>query len=92
MAYEAVQAVLKAIDKSKPSVNRENIKQKLFETGSKKESAANSDTIQGISISFDENGDRKELQEREIATAKDVDGDLKLKLVKGDEQDVSCDK
>jgi hypothetical protein len=78
-----VQAVLQAIKLSGTSVNRQQIKEKLSETATKPETAASSTTIQGLKISFDTRGDRKEITTQAIIT---VNKQLKFDLVK----DVPC--
>ncbi|MDZ8106248.1 MAG: ABC transporter substrate-binding protein [Nostoc sp. DedQUE12a] len=83
LAYEAVQAVLQAINPPNSPVNREDIKQKLSETGYIPGEAASSATIQGLPISFDARGDRREITTRTIVT---VNEQLKFELVK----DVPC--
>lgn len=83
LSYEAVQAVLQAIKLSGTSVTRQDIRQKLSETGIKPGVAADSAIIKGLPISFDERGDRKEITTRAIVSVNDQ---LKFDLVK----DVPC--
>jgi branched-chain amino acid transport system substrate-binding protein len=87
LAYEAVQAVGQAIrlSKSKPSMTRQDIKQKLSETGIRDDARASSEIIKGLSISFDARGDRREITTRAIVT---VNPQLRFDLTK----DVACPK
>lgn len=72
LSYEAVQAVLQAISMSSNSpVTRPEIRQKLSETGIREEAAAPSATLEGVSISFDTGGDRREFTTRAIVTVND---------------------
>lgn len=68
LAYEAVQAVLQAIKLSNSPVTRQDIQQKLSETGIIPEVAASSAIIKALPISFDARGDRRELTTRVIVT------------------------
>lgn len=86
LAYEAVQAILQAIKLSNSPVTRQDIKQKLSETGIRGDTAASSAALQGLPIRFDARGDRKELTTRAIVTVKNVNNKLSFELVK----DVSC--
>ncbi|MBW4555338.1 MAG: ABC transporter substrate-binding protein [Trichormus sp. ATA11-4-KO1] len=81
LAYEAVQAVLQAIKLSDSPITREDIRQKLANTGIIKGVAASSATSQGVSISFDARGDRREITTRGIVT---VNEQLRFDLVKDD--------
>ncbi|WP_414550787.1 ABC transporter substrate-binding protein [Anabaena sp. CCY 0017] len=81
LAYEAVQAVLQAIQLSESPVTREDIRQKLANTGILQGVAASSATIQGKLISFDARGDRREITTRGIVT---VNEQLRFDLVKDD--------
>ncbi|MCC5599548.1 ABC transporter substrate-binding protein [Nostoc favosum] len=83
LAYEAVQAVLQAIKLSTSPVTRQDIQQKLSQTGIIPGVAASSAIIEGLTISFDERGDRRELTTRAIVTVNDK---LRFDLVK----DVPC--
>ncbi|MCC5665600.1 ABC transporter substrate-binding protein [Nostoc sp. CHAB 5784] len=83
LAYEAVQAVLQAIKLSNSPVTRQDIQQKLSQTGIIPGVAASSTIIKGLPISFDATGDRRELTTRAIVTVNDK---LKFDLVK----DVPC--
>ncbi|NJO39204.1 MAG: ABC transporter substrate-binding protein [Cyanobacteria bacterium CRU_2_1] len=84
LAYEAVQAVLQAISLSSNSpVTRQEIRQKLSETGIREDAAASSAILEGVSISFDARGDRREITTRAIVT---VNEQLRFDLVK----DVPC--
>ncbi|MCC5613746.1 ABC transporter substrate-binding protein [Nostoc sp. CHAB 5836] len=86
LAYEAVQAVLQAIKLSSNSpVTRQDIQQKLSETGIIPGVAASSAIIEGFPISFDATGDRREFTTRAIVT---VNNKLRFDLVK----DVPCPK
>ncbi|WP_427158893.1 ABC transporter substrate-binding protein [Aliinostoc sp. HNIBRCY26] len=82
LAYEAVQAVVQAMQLSKPNVTRKEIRQKLSETGIRFETAASSDVLTGLKIRFDPRGDRKEFTTRVIVTVKRVKGRLSYELVK----------
>lgn len=81
LAYEAVQAVLQAIKLSDSPITREDIRQKLSNTGIIKGVAASSATSQGKLISFDARGDRREITTRGIVT---VNEQLRFDLVKDD--------
>ncbi|WP_414578319.1 ABC transporter substrate-binding protein [Anabaena sp. CCY 9402-a] len=83
LAYEAIQAVLQAIKLSNSPVNRQEIRQKLSETGIRPETAASSKIIDGLKISFNARGDRIEFTTRAIVS---VNNQLKFNLVK----DVPC--
>jgi branched-chain amino acid transport system substrate-binding protein len=78
LAYEAVQAILQAIELSGSSVTRQDISQKLANTGIIPNEAAKSATIKGQRISFDARGDRKEITTRAIVT---VNSKLQFDLV-----------
>jgi branched-chain amino acid transport system substrate-binding protein len=80
LAYEAVQTVLQAIRLSKSSITRQDVKQKLSETGIREDATASSAIIRGLSISFDARGDRREITTRAIVT---VNPQLRFDLVKG---------
>ncbi|MBD2504973.1 ABC transporter substrate-binding protein [Anabaena azotica] len=86
LSFDAVTAVLKAIELSGTSVNREQIKEKLSQMANKPETAASSATIKGLKISFDSRGDRKEITAQPIFT---VNINLKFDLVKNVEN-VPC--
>jgi branched-chain amino acid transport system substrate-binding protein len=86
LAYEAVQAILQAIKLSNSPVTRQDIKQKLSETGTRGDTAASSAAIQGLLIRFDARGDRKEITTRAIVNVKNVNNKLSFELVK----DVPC--
>jgi len=79
LSFDAVTAVLKAIELSGATVNRQQIREKLSQTANKPETAASSATIQGLKISFDSRGDRKEITQQPIFT---VNNNLKFDLVK----------
>lgn len=81
LAYEAVQAILQGIKPSGVSVTRQNIRQKLANTGIIPGEAASSATNKGQLISFDARGDRKEITTRAIVT---VNRNLQFDLVKDD--------
>jgi branched-chain amino acid transport system substrate-binding protein len=83
LAYEAVQTVLQAIRLSKSSITRQDVKQKLSETGIREDATASSAIIKGLSISFDARGDRREITTRAIVT---VNPQLRFDLVK----DIPC--
>ncbi|MBW4613849.1 MAG: ABC transporter substrate-binding protein [Desmonostoc vinosum HA7617-LM4] len=85
LADDAVQAILQAIKLSNSPINRQDIQQKLSETGIRPGIAASSTIIKGLSISFDARGDRREFTTRAIVT---VNNNLKFELVK----DVPCRK
>ncbi|MBD2364450.1 ABC transporter substrate-binding protein [Anabaena minutissima FACHB-250] len=85
LADEAVQAVLQAIKLSNSPVNRQEIRQKLSETDITPETAASSKIIDGLKISFNARGDRREFTTRAIVS---VNKQLKFDLVK----DVPCPK
>lgn len=86
LTYEAVQAILQAIKLSNSPITRQDIKQKLSETGIRGDTAASSAAIQGLAIRFDARGDRKEITTRAIVTVKNVNNKLSFELVK----DVPC--
>ncbi|BCL35248.1 hypothetical protein NSMS1_16950 [Nostoc sp. MS1] len=86
LSFDAVTAILKAIELSGTSVNRQQIKEKLAQTANKPETAASSTTIKGLKISFDSRGDRKELTQQPIFT---VNKNLKFDLVK-DTENAPC--
>ncbi|MBW4644861.1 MAG: ABC transporter substrate-binding protein [Goleter apudmare HA4340-LM2] len=83
LAYEAVQAVLQAIKLSNSPMTRQDIHQKLYDTGIIEGVAASSAASKGVLISFDSRGDRREITTRNIVT---VNQQLKFDLVK----DYSC--
>lgn len=85
LAYEAVQTVVQAIRLSKSSITRQDVKQKLSETGIRDNATASSAIIKGLSISFDARGDRREITTRAIVT---VNNQLRFDLAK----DVPCPK
>ncbi|MEJ1934308.1 ABC transporter substrate-binding protein, partial [Nostoc sp. NIES-2111] len=66
LSFDAVTAVLKAIQLSGTSMNRQQIKEKLSQTANKPETVASSATIKGLKISFDSRGDRKEITKQPI--------------------------
>jgi len=84
LSYEAVQAILPALS-PQPSgspVTRQEIRQKLSETGIRSDvegTAPSSAIIQGLSISFDARGDRREIMARAVVTVNDQ---LRFDLVK----------
>ncbi|HIK06067.1 MAG TPA: ABC transporter substrate-binding protein [Trichormus sp. M33_DOE_039] len=86
LAYEAVQALLQAIKLSNAPVTRQEIRQKLSETGIRSETAASSAVVEGLPIRFDPRGDRIEFTTRVIVTVKNVDNKLSFEMVK----DVPC--
>ncbi|HEY9801925.1 MAG TPA: ABC transporter substrate-binding protein [Leptolyngbyaceae cyanobacterium] len=86
LAYEAVQAVLQAIKLSDTPVTRQEIRQKLSETGIQPSTAASSDVVKDTPIRFDARGDRMEFTTRVIVTVKEVNKKLSFEIVK----DISC--
>ena len=80
LAYEAVQSILQAIHVSKSSlITRQDLRQKLSETGIREDATASSAIIKGLSISFDARGDRREITTRAIVT---VSPQMRFDLVK----------
>lgn len=79
LSYEAIQAILQAIQLSGKFVNREQIRQKLADTANNPETAAASATVKGLKIRFDNRGDRQELSTQAIFT---VNQQLKFDIVK----------
>jgi branched-chain amino acid transport system substrate-binding protein len=81
LAYEAVQAVSNIIVLNpNASITRQDIQKQLTETGIRLDEAAQSDVIEGLRISFDERGDRREITTRTVVT---VDSNLRFSIVKG---------
>jgi branched-chain amino acid transport system substrate-binding protein len=90
LAYESVQAAVQAIKLSSNSflsiITRQEVREKLSETGIKAEEpgvAASSAILEGSSITFDTRGDRREITTRAVVT---VNEQLRFDLVK----DVAC--
>ncbi|MEM9214960.1 MAG: ABC transporter substrate-binding protein [Cyanobacteria bacterium P01_F01_bin.150] len=88
LAYDAVQAIAQAItlaaeENGTPTktVTRQQVRQKLAETGIRPETAARSATSADMIISFDENGDRKEITTRQIVTVAESNNQLRFELV-----------